>query len=138
MAVTSNVPDTSGSTPYAGGLNSAAHRVPPRKSPTSTLSKNLTVGGISEITMAIVVATERVAAATRTTLIAASPYRGRDRPRDLRGGEAAGTVDVVTLISASAAGGCRRFERLEIRLQLGLLRGVQRNEPGLIGDLLRV
>jgi len=58
--VTLRVPTTIASTPKLGGSNCGVQSVPKRKSPIGTTSKKPIVGPIREMTIAVVVRTERM------------------------------------------------------------------------------
>ena len=67
------MPTTISRTPKLGGSNWGVHSVPKRKSETGTTSKNPIVGPIREITIAVVVITERIPQKARRPWMAFSP-----------------------------------------------------------------
>ncbi len=67
------MPTTIASTPKLGGSNCGVQSVPKRKSPTGTISKNPIVGPISEITIAVVVRTERMPQSASSPWMTFSP-----------------------------------------------------------------
>ena len=71
--VTLRVPTTIASTPKLGGSNCGAHSVPKRNSSMGTTSKKPIVGPIREMTIAVVVRTERTPQAARRPWMAFSP-----------------------------------------------------------------
>ena len=67
------MPATIASTPKLGGSNWGVQSVPKRNSSTGTISKKPIVGPISEITIAVVVTTERMPQRARRPWMAFSP-----------------------------------------------------------------
>ena len=88
---------TSGSTPYDGLANSGVHWVPVKNSVKDTERKNSSVGMATAKMIPIVVATDTRAAAKSRTSMRRSPYRGRDRRREVPAAVTAfvGVVDAI-------------------------------------------
>ena len=73
QSVTLSVPTTIASTPKLGGSNCGVQSVPKRNSPIGTTSKKPIVGPIREMTIAVVVSTERTAQKARRPWMTFSP-----------------------------------------------------------------